>query len=415
MFEVILSKFGATCGGVETALIDCSAGGTGGIWAVLRIVLDILTGGIGIAALIGISIFGIQYLTAGGNEQQIVKAKHRIFSLVIGLGCYVLMYVFLLWLLPNAGGFTTPTVNQVTISLAGDGEIISSTDDSAVSTVEVGSSIRPTIDIDGDDTTYSLYSSDRAVAAISGNSVQCLSEGESTITAVAVDGSEASAVIRCETANSYDSSDYRERLENLRHFNQLSGRWKNRSVGGCSRTIVKNGGCGLMSLYAGYYMFTGFDIDDDALFSNFIQKAYNDGYYTCSTTSFSHFGDGLRNLTGMEVTQLWEGSVNSGGYTDSLWDTFVADLKKGNKLLIAVRSVHGSVFTSGNHIMLIDHYDEEKDAMYLFDPSINSTKISRSGAVAATDDIKDGVYITRDMMKNYVRPWSVSSLSHTTS
>ena len=71
---------------------------------VLKLVVDIMSVGIGILGVIGISISGVQYLTAGGNEEQTRKAKRRIFEIVIGLGIYVLIYALLQWLLPGFNG-----------------------------------------------------------------------------------------------------------------------------------------------------------------------------------------------------------------------------------------------------------------------------------------------------------------------
>ena len=56
--------------------------------------------GIGILGVIGITIVGIQYLTAGGSEEKTRKAKRRMFEIVIGIVAYVLLYWFLKWLLP---------------------------------------------------------------------------------------------------------------------------------------------------------------------------------------------------------------------------------------------------------------------------------------------------------------------------
>ncbi|MBQ3297163.1 hypothetical protein IJH01_03545, partial [Candidatus Saccharibacteria bacterium] len=46
-----------------------------GVYMILNLILDILTYGIGIAAIIGISISGIMYLTSKGNEANTTKAK----------------------------------------------------------------------------------------------------------------------------------------------------------------------------------------------------------------------------------------------------------------------------------------------------------------------------------------------------
>ena len=92
--------------GVETAILKgCGGEAEGnkgeGVICVLNLVVEIMTIGVGILATIGISIAGIQYLTAGGSEEQTRKAKRRIFEIVIGLAAYVLIYVILSFLLPG--------------------------------------------------------------------------------------------------------------------------------------------------------------------------------------------------------------------------------------------------------------------------------------------------------------------------
>ena len=97
--------------GVETAILkDCGNKADDsdgeGITCILMFVVDILTAGVGIVGTIGIGIAGVQYLTAGGNEEQTRKAKRRIFEIVFGLFAYVLIYAFLRFILP---GFQVPT------------------------------------------------------------------------------------------------------------------------------------------------------------------------------------------------------------------------------------------------------------------------------------------------------------------
>lgn len=72
-----------------------------GVICVLRLVVDIMSIGIGILGVIGISVTGIQYLTAGGNEEKTRKAKRRLFEVVIGLAAYALIYAVLSFLLPS--------------------------------------------------------------------------------------------------------------------------------------------------------------------------------------------------------------------------------------------------------------------------------------------------------------------------
>lgn len=100
--------------GVDTAILKTCGGkeGSDGITCVLNLVVDIMTIGIGILGVIGITVVGIQYLTAGGSEEKTRKAKRRMFEIIIGLVAYVLLYAFLRWLLPSFGESTAYTSIQ---------------------------------------------------------------------------------------------------------------------------------------------------------------------------------------------------------------------------------------------------------------------------------------------------------------
>lgn len=81
----------------------CDDGKGSSIKDVLNLVVDIMTIGIGILGVIGISIVGVQYLTAGGNEEKTRKAKRRMFEIIIGLAAYAVIYALLKFLLPGFG------------------------------------------------------------------------------------------------------------------------------------------------------------------------------------------------------------------------------------------------------------------------------------------------------------------------
>lgn len=89
-------------GCVSTALLGdgcvCDKGTGNSVMSILSLVVDIMTVGIGILAAIGITIVGIQYLTAGGNEEQTRKSKRRLLEIVIGVAVYVVAYALLKWL-----------------------------------------------------------------------------------------------------------------------------------------------------------------------------------------------------------------------------------------------------------------------------------------------------------------------------
>ena len=92
-------------GCVSTAILgdgcSCDDGKGSSIISTLRLVINILSIGVGILATIGIVISGIQYLTAGGNEEKTRKAKRRIFEIVIGLAVFVAIYAILYFLVPD--------------------------------------------------------------------------------------------------------------------------------------------------------------------------------------------------------------------------------------------------------------------------------------------------------------------------
>lgn len=90
--------------GEAAILKECDGkndGEGGGIICVINLAIDILSILIGIAGVIGIVWMGIQYLTAGGNEEKTRKAKRRLFEIIIGVAAYAAGYALLKWLLPG--------------------------------------------------------------------------------------------------------------------------------------------------------------------------------------------------------------------------------------------------------------------------------------------------------------------------
>ncbi len=102
--------------GVSTTIIGggcvCDDGKGSSVLSILNLVVDIMTIGIGILGLIGVTIVGIQYLTAGGNEEKTKKAKRRMFEIIIGLVAYVILYAALKFLLPGFNGTSITTQTQ---------------------------------------------------------------------------------------------------------------------------------------------------------------------------------------------------------------------------------------------------------------------------------------------------------------
>lgn len=59
---------------------------------ILELVVDILTIGVGILGVVGMTITGIQYLTADNNKAKIDKTKRRMFEIMIGLAVYAITF-----------------------------------------------------------------------------------------------------------------------------------------------------------------------------------------------------------------------------------------------------------------------------------------------------------------------------------
>lgn len=95
------------CGGVETSLVKCDQTGTGGTventgaWGLLLMVINILTAGVGIAAVGGIVYASILYTSAGGNPEQTKKAMGMITNIVIGIIAYAFMFALLNFITPG--------------------------------------------------------------------------------------------------------------------------------------------------------------------------------------------------------------------------------------------------------------------------------------------------------------------------
>ena len=85
----------------STSILPCSTDGQSGIWGLLKIVVNILTAGIGIVAVGGVVYGSVLYTTAGGSAEQMKEAKHIIFNVVLGLVAYALMYAFLNYIIPG--------------------------------------------------------------------------------------------------------------------------------------------------------------------------------------------------------------------------------------------------------------------------------------------------------------------------
>lgn len=122
MFLIAVASFGGfvaltpvsvaaanTSCGVSTSIISCPTGTDNtssdtsktAVWAILVIVIKILTGGIGVLAIAGIVYGSILYTTAAGSPEQVKKAIEVFRNVVIGIVAYALMFGFLNFIIPG--------------------------------------------------------------------------------------------------------------------------------------------------------------------------------------------------------------------------------------------------------------------------------------------------------------------------
>lgn len=102
----IVDETTGECGKAQTVIIKCDSSSETGakgspIWSILKLAINILTGGIGIVAVGGIVYGSILYTSAGADTAQTKKAVSVITNVVIGLIAYALMYAVLNFIIPG--------------------------------------------------------------------------------------------------------------------------------------------------------------------------------------------------------------------------------------------------------------------------------------------------------------------------
>ncbi len=108
---VVLSPVGvdaAKCGNVETSLISCDQNSEKpgsveetGVWGLLILVINIMTAGVGVLALVGFIYGAILWTSAGGSPEQIKKARTVFTNVVIGVIAFGGMFTLLNFIVPG--------------------------------------------------------------------------------------------------------------------------------------------------------------------------------------------------------------------------------------------------------------------------------------------------------------------------
>jgi len=106
--SIFVSPAYADCGGIPTSIVNCTQSGgqnstidQSGLWGVLLLAINILTGLIALAAVGGVVYGAVLYTSAGGNQEQVKKAMGIITNVVIGVITYALMYSISNFLIPG--------------------------------------------------------------------------------------------------------------------------------------------------------------------------------------------------------------------------------------------------------------------------------------------------------------------------
>lgn len=96
-----VTEYGHTYGLCKDGSKPVSDTTQNGVWGLLLVVINILTAGVGIAAVGGIVYGAVLYTSAGGNADQTKKAIEFIRNVIIGVVAYALMFAFLNFIVPG--------------------------------------------------------------------------------------------------------------------------------------------------------------------------------------------------------------------------------------------------------------------------------------------------------------------------
>ncbi len=100
-FVVLPQSALADCGGATTSVINCSGQGKDAIFDLLKIIIQIMTAGVGVSA-VGATIFGaILYTSSADSPDKIKQAKTIWTNTVIGLLLFAFMVAITNFLIPG--------------------------------------------------------------------------------------------------------------------------------------------------------------------------------------------------------------------------------------------------------------------------------------------------------------------------
>ena len=135
----------ASCGGVDTAIISCDASANP-VLEIVKIVLRVMIGLVGVAAVGALIFAGIIYSSAGGEQAKVQKAKTMIQDTVIGIVLFGTMFIIGNFFIPN-GIFGGDVTSGSVVSSGSGSSSGGSSGSSGSGTTDQSSTINETITI----------------------------------------------------------------------------------------------------------------------------------------------------------------------------------------------------------------------------------------------------------------------------
>lgn len=202
-------------------------------------------------------------------------------------------------------------------------------------------------------------------------------------------GSSSSGIVKLD----YTSARYKDRLEQLSKYLQCGSDLKDLKLG---NSDVCHSGCLVASLAAIQYMYTGQHIDVGSLISDLIKEG------EWSDEAAGLVNDYFKNRASSPlITKNWGLSGESLEDSDNInkiKERIILELKAGKKILLNLGGEDTTYSTEGGHFLMLDHYNEDTEEIYIFNPSGKGTG-----------------YITEDELEkevlshNKYGPWAISS------
>ena len=88
-------------GGYSTSVLPCFGEGEGALMGIVKWVIQILTGGIGVAAVGAVIVGAILYMSSGSNPENMKKAKTIWMNTIIGLVIFAFLVAITNFIIPG--------------------------------------------------------------------------------------------------------------------------------------------------------------------------------------------------------------------------------------------------------------------------------------------------------------------------